>query len=294
MLLSALWGGLSSTVKIALDYAPRMGLAGLRFGLGLAAIVLWAALTRQSLRLTRSEWRAVSPLALLFFAQITAFNVGIDFGSASHAVVLVNTNPIFVALLAHGCIANDRLEGRKVLGLLAAFGGILALFAEQLFDARASTLLGDTIGLLSGFLLGAVLVKTKLLTQRISPLKVLVGQYLLGVPAFFLASAFLEPPADWQLGAAAVLPLLYQGVVISGLCFVGMTHLLQRYPASKISAFSFTTPIFGALISHLLLGDPLTRGLLAGAALVAIGVYLANRQVHVIDEHTVELTPEGT
>lgn len=278
LLFSALWGGLSSTVKVALDYFPRLGLAGARFGLGLLAIALWAAATRQSLRLTRHEWRAVLPLALLFIAQIAAFNVGIDKGSASHAVVLVNTHPLFVALLAHYFIGNDRLDVRKLCGLVAAFAGIIVMFSEQFIHAKHASMVGDAIGLLSGFLLGAILVKTKLLTQSISPLKVLVGQYVVGVPTFLLLSALVESPAQWHPAAAAVLPLLYQGVIISGLCFVGMTRLLQRYPASKITAFSFTTPVFGAFISHAALGDPLTKGLLFGVALVALGIFIANRQ----------------
>jgi len=277
LLFAALWGGLATSAKLSLQFVPRLGLAGVRFGLGFLALALWALATRQPLWLSAREWRAVLPLSVLFVLQIVSFSFGVDYGTASHTVVLINVHPLFVALLAHWLLHDDRLHPRKLVGLVAAFAGVVSLFAEQWIATAPGLLLGDALGLLSALLLSLVLVKTKLLTRTMTPLKLLVGQYVVGVPAYFALGALFDPPGHWRLEAGALAPLLYQGVIVSGLCFIGWTQLLQRYPASKLTAISFVTPLCGAVIAHWVLNEPLTIGLALGGMLVALGVLMANQ-----------------
>ena len=54
--------------------------------------------------------------------------------------------------------------------------------------------------------------------------------------------------------------------------------LIGRYPATRLSAFSFLTPLFGMGFGALLLGEPVTPGLVAAMALVAVGIRLVNRR----------------
>jgi drug/metabolite transporter (DMT)-like permease len=76
---------------------------------------------------------------------------------------------------------------------------------------------------------------------------------------------------------AVALSILYQGIVVAGLCFVGWTMMLQQYSASRLSVGFFLTPLFGALASYLVLGEPVTAGLVAGGAAVLCGLLVANR-----------------
>ena len=55
----------------------------------------------------------------------------------------------------------------------------------------------------------------------------------------------------------AIAAVLYQGVVVAGFCFVAWTTVLKKYSPSKLTVLFFTTPLFGVLLSHLLLGDEL-------------------------------------
>ncbi|MNU07408.1 EamA-like transporter family protein [compost metagenome] len=54
--------------------------------------------------------------------------------------------------------------------------------------------------------------------------------------------------------------------------------MLGRYPATRISAFAFLTPLFALLSGALWLGESVTPSLLAALALVAIGIVLVNRR----------------
>jgi drug/metabolite transporter (DMT)-like permease len=53
--------------------------------------------------------------------------------------------------------------------------------------------------------------------------------------------------------------------------------LVQTYSASKLSAFTFVTPLFGVAASYFIMHDTLTLALGAAALLVIAGLYLVNK-----------------
>jgi drug/metabolite transporter (DMT)-like permease len=53
-------------------------------------------------------------------------------------------------------------------------------------------------------------------------------------------------------------------------------ELVRRYLATRLSVFSFLTPLFGVLGGALLLGEPLTLAFLLAAGLVGCGILLVN------------------
>jgi drug/metabolite transporter (DMT)-like permease len=157
-----------------------------------------------------------------------------------------------------------------------AFSGLILLFGEGLL-ARRGSLAGDLFALGSGVLLGVRMVYTKRLTANMHPGKLLVWQSGLSVPAFFLLSALIERPETAPITVAVAAAILYQGVIVAGLCFIIQTTLIQRYSPGAVTAFGFATPVFGVLLSALFLGETITIGLAASLALVAAGITVVNR-----------------
>ncbi|MDP6778829.1 MAG: DMT family transporter, partial [Candidatus Latescibacteria bacterium] len=72
--------------------------------------------------------------------------------------------------------------------------------------------------------------------------------------------------------------VLYQGLVIAGFCFIVATSLLRRYRASRLGVFGFITPVFGVLLSNLLLGEGVSAGLLVSVVLVGAGIAIVNSE----------------
>jgi drug/metabolite transporter (DMT)-like permease len=279
LLLAMGWGGLSPSVKIALSGIPPIALAGWRFLIGWLVVMVGARWERADVRMKPEERRPLLLLAVLWVAQIVAMNFGAQFSVASHQAVLMSSHPIWVAIAAHFLIRNDRLNFVKLAGLLCAVFGVVIVFSDRLDASQAQNArVGDLLLLLSGFLLGCILITNKLLTQRMSPYKVLTWQMSLGVPVFLALSACLEGVSSYHLTLPVMAALLYQGIVVAGLCFVVQIHLLRKHPASQLTAFALTTPLWGVTFSHLLLNDPLSRHLLLGGALVVTGIALANRR----------------
>lgn len=275
LFLCLLWGGLAPAIKVALRGLPPITLAGLRFGLGLAIVALWAKSAGVRLSPTREEAPHLVAIGAIFFVQITLLNVGTDLTTASHSSVFLFTYPIFVAAFARLAL-GERLTPLKAAGLASAFGGVFALFTEGLNTGGGGPV-GDGFVLASAFLIGVLTVYIKWATQWIEFRKVVTWEFAVGVPLFLFAGSIFERGRGWSLTLPVVASVLYQGAVIAGFAFVLWTWLLKRCSATRLTALSFTTPVFGVLLSRALLSDPLTPNLLLGAALVALGVWLVNR-----------------
>jgi drug/metabolite transporter (DMT)-like permease len=268
LLLSALWGGNAVAIKAGLDDAPPLRLAWMRFVAGALVTVTWAVRTKQPLRPTRAEVRPLVGLALLFVTQIAFMNIGQNHTTAGHAVVINTTFPLWTGVFAHFFVPGDRLSPIRSLGTLVAYGGIVVVFAQSLTEGGQLT--GDVLMLCSAALLGSRQVYVALMTQGISIAKVLMTQTVVGVAAFLLAGLLIETE-PWLMTERLALSLFYQGIVIAGFGFIGNTWLLKHYLPSGVTAISLTTPIWGVLLSALVLDEPLSSTLFAGLALVVLG-----------------------
>jgi drug/metabolite transporter (DMT)-like permease len=78
-------------------------------------------------------------------------------------------------------------------------------------------------------------------------------------------------------GPLALSVVTYQAIWVVGLTFMVWFALVQSYSASKLSAFSFITPLFGVVASYFILDDQLTLSFGVAALLVIAGLYLVNR-----------------
>jgi drug/metabolite transporter (DMT)-like permease len=159
LLLAMGWGGLSPSVKIALSGIPPIALAGWRFLIGWLVVRSGARWERADVRRKPEEKRPLWLLAALWVAQIIAMNFGAQLSVASHQAVLMSSHPIWVAIAAHFLIRNDRLNFVKLAGLLCAMFGVVIVFSDRLDASQAQNArVGDLLLLLSGFLLGCILI----------------------------------------------------------------------------------------------------------------------------------------
>ncbi|MBN1461836.1 MAG: DMT family transporter [Armatimonadetes bacterium] len=276
VIVTALWGTNPTALKIALRAYPPMGAAGLRFGVAAVGVLLWCRATGIRIRPQRGEWPWLLIIAAFFLAQIATFTLGVQWGTAGHSVVLLHSYPFFVLVLAHFFIPGDRATPGRVAGLTAAFVGVLALFADQWGEWQGTQLQGDSITLFSAFILGAQVVITKHAVARVTPARVVLWQMILGSPAFLVYSLGFEGLAAVNATAESTAAVVYQGVVIGTLCFTVWAWLLGRHAASRVSIFAFISPLVGVFVSALVLGEPITWGLIVSAALVAVGIIFAN------------------
>ncbi len=252
-----------------------MALAFIRFLIGLVIVGGWALYRRIPLGVNREEFFRLCFLTVIFILQIITLNVGTKYTSASRSTIFINAYPFFTALFAHFWIPGDRLFPTKTLGIIVAFVGVFVTVAPELTESQTSVF-GDLTVLVSGCFLGLRVVVTKLYVQSIHPYRLLVWYLSLSLPCYAVLSLIFERGAPFALTFSGCIALFYQGGVIAGFCFLAWTSILERYSASKLVVLFFATPLSGVFFSHLILGDELTFSLLAGAVLVAGGIYLVN------------------
>jgi len=95
---------------------------------------------------------------------------------------------------------------------------------------------------------------------------------LLAVGALVFGEHVDRTPTVLALGALA-----YQAIWVVSITYVVWFALIVRYSASRLSAFTFLTPLFGVAAGHLVLDEPLTAPFALAVALVALGLVLVNR-----------------
>ena len=275
-LVTALWGTNPTALKIALQDFPPLGAAGMRFAI--AGVGVWVVCRLTGVRAwpRRGEavWLAVS--GGLFLAQIATFSLGVYWGTASHSIVLLHTYPFFVVGIAHFLIPGERATAGRMVGLVAAFGGIVALFAAQWGKWQGTELLGDSVQLFSALLLGGQVVFLKHAVARIEPTRLVLWQMVTGATGFLAYGFVFEGLAGVEPGAASTVAVLYQGLVIGTLCFTVWTWLLRKHAASRLAIFGFIAPLVGVGVRAAVGGEPVTAGLMVSAALVASGIVAAN------------------
>jgi drug/metabolite transporter (DMT)-like permease len=215
----------------------------------------------------------------LFAGEFLLLYIGMTHTTASRGVIFLYTSPFVVALGAHLFVPGERMRAIQAVGLLCAFAGVVAAFADGLSLPTSRELAGDAMVLVAAVLWGAttVLIKASRLAH-LSANKVL--SYQLGVSSLTL------PPISLALGESGVTALtgtvvgsmLYQTVVVAFITYLVWFWMIGRYPAGKLAAFSFLTPLFGVMAGGLLLDERISATMVAAMALVCFGIYLVNRR----------------
>ncbi len=285
VLLCAIWGVQQVTIKLAIQGGfPPLMQAGLRSAGSAVLVVLWMLRdprrgSRMLLARDGTFWPGLL-IALMFAAEFLFLYPGLARTSASRGVLFLYTSPFFVAIGAHLFIPSERMGMRQIAGLLCAFAGIgVAVMDGLTGGGRASTLLGDALVTLGAAIWGAttVVIKAEPRLARTTAAKMLLYQLAGSAPVLIVLSFLFRESFTWnRVTGLAVLCLIYQVVVVAFASYLTWFWLIVTYPASRIAAFSFLTPIFGMAAGAVMLHEPVSVFLVLALLLVIAGLRLVN------------------
>lgn len=285
LLCTALWGSAIPVVKtgyelfaIAPDDAfAKLFFAGVRFLLaGLAVIALTVILGRRPIVPERSQWSGIVALsAAQTIMQYFFFYLGLGNTSGVRGSVLSATSTFFSVILAHFVFSDDRLTPRKVVGCLAGFGGVLVILGGGL-AVGGVRLTGEGFVLISALGQGLGALVSRKITPGRDPMQITGWQLAFG-GCVLLAVGLLGGGARYLSVTGPGLALLAYLAALTSVSFSVWTVLLKHHPVGKVMIYMFLIPVFGAVLSGIMLGESIfTARNFAALVLVSVGIAVVN------------------
>jgi drug/metabolite transporter (DMT)-like permease len=277
LMLCLSWGFNQIAVKLALPDIPPFLQAFIR-SCGAIVVLLLIAWIRGVKLFARDGTLGAGLFAgVLFGFEFVLIYHGLLLTTASRAVVFLYTAPFFVALGSYRFL-GERLRASQWGGLALCFAGVACAIGVPQPDVDAKVLLGDLM-IVGG---GALWAATTLLVKATSlikapPEKALSYQVAMSIPILGIAAWLSGETLTRVPGPLALSLMVYQAVWVVGLTFLIWFSMVKTYSASKLSAFTFITPLFGVAAGYFIMHDQLTVAFGVAALLVIAGLYLVNR-----------------
>ncbi|MBR0834749.1 DMT family transporter [Bradyrhizobium manausense] len=277
LMLCLTWAFNQIAVKLVLPDIPPMLQATFRSMGALPVLFIIGSFRGVKFFERDGTWKAGLAAGVMFGIEFVLIYQGLRFTSVSRAVVFLYTAPFFVALGSYQML-GERLGGPQWLGLAVSFAGVALAIGVPQPDVDAKVLLGDLMIVGGASLWAATTLVAKSTRLRFAaPEKALGYQVatsipILGAAAWLFGESITHTPSPLSIGLLA-----FQAIWVVGTTFTLWFALVKAYSASKLSAFTFITPLFGVVGSYFIMHDTLSLAFGAAAVLVIAGLFLVNR-----------------
>lgn len=279
--LSVLWGGSFFFNGVIVRELPPLTVVLLR--VVLAALLLAPLLPLYRLRLPRSwpAWRPFFAIALLNnvlpFSLIVIGQTIITSGLAS---ILNATTPLFtLAVMAIAIAGEERLNGRRAVGIVIGLIGVIILHGDALgFESRQSLGILLCLAAAASYGLAALYARRHLATSP--PLATATFQMMASAVMMIPVAGVIEQP--WRLpmpGATTWLAVIGLATLSTALAYLVFFQILRRSGATNVMLVTLLIPITALLLGSLALGEPIAAREIAGAVVIASALLLIDGRV---------------
>ena len=282
-----LWSSAFAAIRGALhDYEPQ-SLALLRFAIASLVLAVYALLTRMRLP-QRADLPAIFACGLF---GISAYHLLLNFGEktvdAGTAAFLINTSPLFTALVARA-VLKERLKPAGWLGIAISLAGVLLIVrgrnAAFSFHADALLIIG------AAFSSSIYIVMHKPYLARYRPVEFMTYMIWAGTAwllVFLPQTLTTVRSAPWRSTALVA----YLGIFPAALAYVTFTYLMAVMPVSRAVTMLYLVPPVATLFGWFFLGEEPTLLALAGGLIALLGVIVVNRWGRVTSAPVVPSAP---
>jgi drug/metabolite transporter (DMT)-like permease len=272
------WGFNQVAVKLAIHDIPPLIQSSAR---SLIAVVVVAAWTKaRGIALFKRDGTLMAGIVagVLFTLEFLLIYLGLVWTTATRAVLFIYLAPFFVVIGSRWLIPGDHFDLSQWSGLLLSFVGIIIAFGLPTPAIDPHQLLGDLmmVGAAAAWAATTLVIKASAL-RRISAEKTMLYQLVVSAPLLAAGAVVFGEHIDAAPSALAIGALAYQALWVVSVTYVVWFAFVVRYSASRLSVFTFLTPLFGVAAGHLVLNEPLTPAFALAVALVAGGLLLVNR-----------------
>ncbi len=281
---TALWGSATPFIKIGYqlsvpqkDVASTILYAGTRFFFAGIITVLIFSIANKKLLYPKAENLGKIGAVAVFqtVLQYIFFYIGLANTSGVKGTILSGTSAFFSLLIACIIFKQEKLTFKKIIGCILGFMGIIFVNLDGLDFTMNFT--GDCFVIFSAIALGFSSVLMKIYSKDENPVVISGYQFIMGGAVMILVGLIL--------GGRIVIDTIPAAGVLTYLAFLSAAAyaiwglLLKSNPVSKVTVYSFMTPVMGVILSKLMLseqsGVPLIN-LLVTLLFVCTGIFILN------------------
>ncbi len=165
-------------------------------------------------------------------------------------------------------LGQDRLDARRIIGLIVGFCGVGLLVGLD-FQASDMTAVLSVLVVVIGYAIGPIVI-TRYLSDLPS-IGVVTGSLVIAAVAYTPFAAITWPS---HASAAALVAVAVLAVVCTAAAFLVMFALIAEAGPARMSMITYVNPIVAVVLGAIVLGEPITLGLLVGFPLILIGSVL--------------------
>lgn len=273
--LSILWGGSFFFVGIAVEALPPLTIVFIR--LSLAALTLWVVigLLKVPPPATLKAWGALLVMGILNnvipFSLIVWGQTHIESGLAS---IFNAMTPLFTVLVAGILLADERITGIKIVGVLLGLGGAAVMVGSDVLRGMSTDVLAQlaVMGAAVSYGFSAVWGR-RFKSLGLNPIAIAAGQVTLSATLLAPLAFFIEKPFSQAMpGIQVWMALVALAVFSTALAYILFFRILASAGATNVSLVTFLVPISAILMGFVFLGERLELTHFLGMALIAFGL----------------------
>lgn len=274
------FGGMAVAGKLVLPHVPPLALSMCRLAAAAAVLTLVERVVVRSRRPPARDLALFAFLALLGVALNQGlFLTGLARSTATNAVLLIATIPAFTVLVAV-LLRQETTTPARVAGLALSFGGVALLVAGTGLDLGPDALLGNLLIVANSLSYSFYLVLSRPALARHDPLTVVSWVFVFGLAEMSLVATPQLLTVDWtSLPWEAWTGFVYVLLAATVFTYGVNNWVLRHLPASRVASFVYLQPVVGAAAAWWLLDEGLGWREAGAAALILLGVALANREL---------------
>ena len=287
LLCCALWGSATPAIKtgymlLAVEGVPSIMLfAGIRFFLaGVFTVIIFSIAGKKFLFPKKQNWgRVLTVSAFQTVIQYVLFYLGLSLTSGVKGTVSSGTNAFFSLLVAALIFKQEKLTAKKIIACVMGFMGIVLINLNGLeFTSDLLDILGVVFVVLSTIAYAVSSVLIKRYSAYEDPVTISGYQFMIG-GAFMIIVGLISGGTITVSSVGGVIDLIYLAL-LSAVAYSLWGILLKHNPVSKVTVFTCSTPIFGTILTLLLMPGESSAvnpvNLVITLILVSSGILLLN------------------
>lgn len=260
VLACLLWGSAFAGAKIGFEYADPIYLSGMRFTLAGLLLVPVMMVNKVDLRGALKHWKFMLLFAFVqTFLQYGLFFMGLDKVPAATSAIIIGAGPLFVAIMAHLTLSDDKMTLRKIIAIVLGLSGVVFISLAKGEFSSDNPQFWTGVGLLVlsniiGSYTNIMVVKKK--EYNISPIALTSFANFMGGIMLLITAFIVEKPVIEVYPPKFYLALVWLAIIPAA-GFSLWYGLLQKpgVKVSELNVWKFLVPVSGCILSWILLPD---------------------------------------